>query len=55
VLVIALRATLAATAVTPVAAAAGRAIRFAAWVPPLAALTVGLLPGTAVRTLLGVG
>jgi hypothetical protein len=52
ILAIALRAATAAAA--PVATS-GRAARLAAWVPPLAALTVGLLPGAALRALLGVG
>jgi len=55
VLVIALRATMAASAAAPTAARPGRAVRLAAWVPPLAALTVGLLPSTSLHALLGVG
>jgi hypothetical protein len=54
VLIIALRAALAAKPV-----AAGNvptlAARLAAWVPPLAAVTVGLVPNGALRALLGVG
>ncbi len=54
VLVIAARSAIAATAATPTGSP-GRAARFAAWVPPLAAVTVGLLPAAAVHALLGVG
>lgn len=54
ILVIALRATLAAAAAPP-RGGPGPAVRLAAWVPPLAALTVGLLPGTSLHALLGVG
>ncbi len=53
IMVIAVRASAAARA-RP-AAAPGRAARFAAWVPALAAVTVGLLPATALHALLGVG
>jgi hypothetical protein len=54
VMVIALRAAMAAAGATS-PGPAGRAVRLAAWVPPLAAVTVGLLPSTALRALLGVG
>ena len=54
VMVIAVRSAMAATSVTP-AASPGRAARFAAWVPPLAAVTVGLLPAASLHALLGVG
>jgi hypothetical protein len=54
ILLIALRATTAAG--TPGAEAApGRAARLAAWAPPLAAITVGLVPAQALRALFGVG
>jgi hypothetical protein len=54
VLVISIRAALAASSQSP-ASRAGRAVRLAAWVPPLAAVTVGLLPSASLRALLGVG
>lgn len=54
VMVIALRASISADEETAVAAG-GRAARLAAWVPPLAAVTVGLLPSASLHTLLGVG
>jgi hypothetical protein len=54
VLVIALRAAMASSTVGT-AGPPGRAARLAAWVPPLAAVTVGLLPSAALHALLGVG
>ncbi len=54
VMVIALRAATAAGAASP-AGPPSRAARLAAWVPPLAALTVGLLPAASLHALLGVG
>ena len=54
VMVIAVRSTIAAASAIPTGSP-GRAARFAAWVPPLAAVTVGLLPAAAVHALLGVG
>jgi hypothetical protein len=54
VLVIGLRAAMAATTATP-AGSPGRAARLAAWVPALAAVTVGLLPAASLHALLGVG
>ncbi len=54
VLVVGLRAAIAATATAP-AGPPGRAARLAAWVPALAAVTVGLLPAASLHTLLGVG
>lgn len=36
-------------------AATTRALRLAAWLPPVAALTLGMLPNTTLRALLGVG
>jgi hypothetical protein len=53
-LLVALRAAAAASSARP-AAAAGLATRAAAWMAPLAALTVGLLPDSALRAFLGVG
>jgi hypothetical protein len=55
VLVISLRATVSATSVASAPAASAPSVRLAAWVPPLAAVTVGLLPSTALHALLGVG
>jgi hypothetical protein len=55
VLVISLRATMSATSVASAPAASAPSVRLAAWVPPLAAVTVGLLPSTALHALLGVG
>jgi hypothetical protein len=52
-LVIALRAAMAAR--RGAGPPPGRAARLAAWLPPLAALTIGLVPGPALRALLGVG
>jgi hypothetical protein len=54
VLVIALRASMAASSAPP-AGPPGRAARLAAWLPPLAAVTVGLLPSASLHALLGVG
>jgi hypothetical protein len=54
VMVVAVRAAMAATSTTP-GGSPGRAARFAAWVPPLAAVTVGLLPAASLHALLGVG
>jgi hypothetical protein len=54
VMVIAVRAAMAASAATS-RGPSGRAAGFAAWVPPLAALTLGLLPAASLHTLLGVG
>jgi hypothetical protein len=54
-LVIAIRAARAAPVTPPPAARPGRAQRLAAWVPPLAAVTVGLLPSASLHALLGVG
>ena len=54
VMVIALRAAMAAGNAGP-PGAPGRAARLAAWVPPLAAVTVGLLPAASLHALLGVG
>jgi hypothetical protein len=54
IMVIALRSAIAATSVTA-SGSPGRAARFAAWVPPLAAVTVGLLPAASLHALLGVG
>jgi hypothetical protein len=53
-ILIALRAAAAAGSAGD-AAVAGLATRAAAWLAPLAALTVGLLPGWALRAFLGVG
>jgi hypothetical protein len=53
-LVISVRAVVAAPRAVP-AAAPGPAARLAAWVPALAALTVGLLPSASLHALLGVG
>jgi hypothetical protein len=54
IMAIAVRSAIAATSVTPVGSP-GHAARFAAWVPPLAAVTVGLLPAASLHALLGVG
>jgi hypothetical protein len=54
ILLIALRATTAA-GTAGAEAAPGRAARLAAWAPPLAAITVGLVPAQALRALFGVG
>jgi hypothetical protein len=54
IMVIAVRAAASAPSASPVASP-GRAARFAAWVPALAAVTVGLLPATSLHALLGVG
>ena len=53
VLVIALRAAMAAGSAPP--AVPGHAARLAAWLPPLAAVTLGLLPTASLHALLGVG
>lgn len=54
VLVISLRAARDAAS-APSAPTPGRAARVAAWLPPLAALTIGLLPGASLHALLGLG
>ncbi len=54
VMVIALRATMAAGTHSTYGLS-GRAVRLAAWIPPLAAVTVGLLPTASLHALLGVG
>ena len=53
-LVIALRATVAAASAAPAGVTRARAVSLAAWVPALAAVTVGLVPAAALRALLGV-
>lgn len=54
VMVIALRAAMAASH-AKAGGPTGRAARMAAWIPPLAAVMVGLLPAASLRALLGVG
>ncbi len=55
-MVVALRASIAASSAPHASIARpGRAAQLAAWIPPLAAVTVGLLPSASLHALLGVG
>ena len=55
-MVVALRASIAASSAGHAAIARpGRAAQLAAWIPPLAAVTIGLLPSASLHALLGVG
>ena len=54
IMTIAVRAAMAAGSASA-AGLPGRAARLAAWIPPLAAVTVGLLPSGSLHALLGVG
>lgn len=55
ILLVALRAAIAAAEPGPAAHPQGPATRLAAWLPPLAAVTLGLVPQAALRALFGTG